>query len=217
MDSCAEAFVSALVGHFCICTKWKSMTLASRWLPNKPVVTSECFRLLFGWWHWLVSVQWVCHTGSQHGNFETEVFQQILQLSQCAVIQEFAVKCFNGLEVALKWQDVRLLWNLRFLVLSSYVICFKRLFLWKIKLHEYSMTLLGYMWMFVFLLIRSHCCYFHKNILNLDFFKCYFIFIFTCLFSHAQCNFVCKVSFNLPNRTKYVKTHNNVIIPTKHI
>lgn len=57
-----------------------------------------------------------------------------------------------------------------------------------------------------FFLTRSHCCCFHKIILNLDFFKCYFMFIFTCLFSHVQCNFVCKVSFNLPNRSKYVKT-----------
>lgn len=47
--------------------------------------------------------------------------------------------------------------------------------------------------------------------------KSYFMFIFTCLFSPLQCNFVYSVQFNMPNSTKYENTNSNIIIHTKHI
>lgn len=91
-----------------------------------------------------------------------------------------------------------LLWN-RPHVFSSYIICFKRLFLWKIKLNEYSMALLGYMWMFVFLFNQVTLLLFPQ-----DHFKSWFLenaILFSYLFSPVQCNFICEVSFNMPIRT----------------
>lgn len=95
------------------------------------------------------------------------------------------------------------LWN-RFLMFSSYIICFKRLFLWKIKLHEYSMTLLGYMWMFIFLFNQVTLLLFPR-----DHFKSGFFFLnaILCLFSHAcflmfvKYHSICLIGLNMWRQT----------------
>lgn len=101
----------------------------------------------------------------------------------------------------------QLLWNIS-LVFSSCIVCSKRLFLWKINLNKYSMTLMGWMSMFVFFFNQVTPLLFPQDHFKSWFFKN----VILCLFSHAcfllsnailfiTYNSICLIGLNMRRQT----------------